>query len=109
MKPICRTNRHGDKCWWLNDKLHREDGPAVEKANGDKEWWINGNLHREDGPAIKNYNGDEYWCINGLLHREDGPACEWANGSKFWYYQDKAIFCKNNKEFLRMIKLLVFL
>jgi hypothetical protein len=25
-----------------NDKLHRDDGPAVEWANGDKEWWLNG-------------------------------------------------------------------
>ena len=29
--------------WYLNGKLHREDGPAVERSNGDKEWWLNGN------------------------------------------------------------------
>ena len=39
------------KEWWLNDKLHREDGPAVEYADGTKKWYLNGGLHREDGPA----------------------------------------------------------
>jgi hypothetical protein len=32
---------HGDKCWYLNGKLHREDGPAIEYANGAKSWWLN--------------------------------------------------------------------
>ena len=32
----------GDKFWYLNDKLHREDGPAAEYVDGDKEWWLNG-------------------------------------------------------------------
>ena len=32
---------HGDKCWYLNGKLHREDGPAIEYANGSKSWWLN--------------------------------------------------------------------
>jgi hypothetical protein len=27
---------NGDKYWFLNDKRHREDGPAVEYNNGDK-------------------------------------------------------------------------
>ena len=29
--------------WYLNGKLHREDGPAVELTNGSKEWYLNGN------------------------------------------------------------------
>lgn len=32
----------GDKYWYLNGKLHRLDGPAVEFANGDKHWYLNG-------------------------------------------------------------------
>ena len=32
---------NGDKSWWLNDKLHREDGPAMEWANGSKSWFLN--------------------------------------------------------------------
>ena len=33
---------NGDKHWYLNGKLHREDGPAVEFVNGNKIWYING-------------------------------------------------------------------
>ena len=79
----------GAKRWYLNDDLHREDGPAVEWADGDKYWYINGKLHREDGPAIEWENGDKYWYINDKLHREDGPAIEWADGSNFWYVNGK--------------------
>ena len=28
--------------WYLNGKLHREDGPAVEYPSGDKYWYLNG-------------------------------------------------------------------
>lgn len=31
----------GNKFWWLNDKRHREDGPAIEYSNGEVEYWIN--------------------------------------------------------------------
>jgi hypothetical protein len=30
------------KFYFLNDELHREDGPAIEFANGDKYWYLNG-------------------------------------------------------------------
>ena len=33
---------NGDKEWFLNGKLHREDGPAVEYADGHKSWYLNG-------------------------------------------------------------------
>jgi len=55
----------GTKKWYLNGKLHREDGPAIEYASGTKEWWLNGNLHREDGPAIEWANGVKEWYVNG--------------------------------------------
>lgn len=32
----------GNQHWYLDGKLHREDGPAVIYFNNDKEWWING-------------------------------------------------------------------
>jgi hypothetical protein len=32
----------GTKEWYLNGKLHREDGPAAEGSGGTKEWWLNG-------------------------------------------------------------------
>ena len=52
------------KCWYLNGKRHREDGPAVEFADGDKFWYLNGKRHREDGPAIECANGYKAWYLN---------------------------------------------
>lgn len=79
------ANANGDKYWFLDGKLHREDGPAIERANGNKYWYRNGKFHREDGPAIEYGCGDKYWYLNGKLHREDGPAVEWANGyESYW-------------------------
>ena len=86
MKSICKIDECGAKHWLLNDLLHREDGPAIEYSYGDK-----------------------YWYINGKRHREDGPAVEYPSGYQEWYCQGKRIYCKDNQEFLRMIKLMVFL
>ena len=57
----------------------------IEWANGDRKWYLNGELHREDGPAMEWANGSRRWCLNGKLHREDGPAIEFADGSRYWY------------------------
>ena len=59
--------------------------------NGDKWWYLNGDLHREDDPAVEWTNGDKLWYLNGKRHREDGPACEWANGDKEWYLDDEKV------------------
>ena len=32
----------GTKKWYLNGKLHREDGPAIECVDGLKCWYLNG-------------------------------------------------------------------
>ena len=63
---------NGDKVWYLNGKLHREDGPAIEEASGHKEWFLNGKQHREDGAAVEYANGDKEWYLNGkcLTHSE---------------------------------------
>jgi len=66
-KPTCKTHPNGDKVWFLNGKLHREDGPAAEWANGDKEWWLNGKRHREDGPAVECANGNKAWLLNNEI------------------------------------------
>ena len=47
----------------LNDKLHRENGPA--------------SIHYYESGNI----GIEYYCIDGEDHREDGPA-------RIWYYEN---------------------
>jgi hypothetical protein len=31
-----------------NDKLHREDGPAIERSDGTRDYWLNGELVTED-------------------------------------------------------------
>ena len=66
-----RVYTHGDKYWCLNDKLHREDGPAIEHSDGFKSWWLNDELHREDGPAIEDSNGDKSWWLNGKCLTEE--------------------------------------
>lgn len=76
---------NNDIRWYKNNLLHKEDGPALEKANGTKHWIINGMLHRENAPALIYYNGNQCWYIHGNLHREDGPAIEYANGENQWY------------------------
>ena len=87
----------GTKKWYLNDKLHREDGPAVEGTNGTKSWYLNGKLHREDGPAREWADGTKYWHLNDELHREDGPAVEWADGDKYWYLNGKEVTEEEHK------------
>ena len=67
-QPTCKTLPDGSKVWFLNGKLHRTDGPAIEYADGSKEWRLHGELHRTDGPAI-----------------------EWADGYKAWYADGKRL------------------
>ena len=54
----------GSKYWYLNDKRHRTDGPAIESKNGYKGWYINGKCHRTDGPAIEYKDGTKVWYLN---------------------------------------------
>jgi hypothetical protein len=63
--PTMEEDADGDKRWYLNDELHREDGPSIEDADGYKAWYLNGKLHREDGPAIEYASGDKEWYLNG--------------------------------------------
>ena len=62
---------NGDRCWYLNDKRHREDGPAIEYSNGSRWWYLNGKLHREDGPAMEFTNGTRRWYLNGEHYTEE--------------------------------------
>jgi hypothetical protein len=70
------------------------------------EYWTdeNGFYHRDNGPAIINNNGSMRYCKHGELHRLDGPAVIYKN-HKQWYINGERIFCKNNKEFLRIVKM----
>jgi hypothetical protein len=56
-----------------------------------KKWFLNGKLHREDGPAIEYPDGSEEWYLNNKLHREDGPAIDHSDGTKKWYLNDREV------------------
>ena len=71
-KPYYKLYKNGDIYWYINDRFHREDGPAIEYANGNKSWYLNGYLHREDGPAIENADGTtEYWVNDNYITQLD--------------------------------------
>lgn len=70
----------GTQRWFKDDKLHREDGPAVICGNGYKAYYINGDFHRDDGPAVVRSNGYKAYYVNGKCHREDGPAIVRSDG-----------------------------
>jgi hypothetical protein len=88
MRNGLMIDSNGDHHWFLNDKRHRADGPAIECVNGDKLWCQNDKLHRVDGPAIEHHNGDTEWYIDNKSHRRDGPALD-RFGTRIW--------CINNK------------
>ena len=70
-------------------RISMPEPTLFEYPNGDKHWWLNGKLHREDGPAVERYDGSKHWYLNGKHHREDGPAVEWENGTNAWYLNGK--------------------
>jgi len=84
-----KIDADGTKLWYLNGKLHRADGPAVEYVNGSKFWYLNGQRHRADGPAEEWANGTKRWWFNGQRHRLDGPVKMWADGIKNWFLGGK--------------------
>lgn len=61
----------GIKFWYKNEKLHREDSPAVEWPSGRKDWYLNGKRHRLNGPAIEYVNGLKEWWIEGKQLTEE--------------------------------------
>jgi hypothetical protein len=71
--------------WFKDDKLHREDGPAMVCSDEAEEWFFNGVHHREDGPAKTWPNGGKEWWQHGVRHREDSHAFEYPNRSKEWW------------------------
>ena len=90
-QPEMKVDSDGRKYWCLNNKYHREDGPAIEWPDGSKHWLLNGQYHREDGPAIENSDGTKRWFLNGEPHREDGPAVERFDGIKYWYLHGEEV------------------
>jgi len=63
-------------------------GIFIGHLNGGKGWYLNNKLHRTDGPAYVWAHGAKGWYLNHMLHRTDGPAYVDADGRKFWYLND---------------------
>lgn len=72
-------------------------------------YFKNNKLHREDGPAIEWNDGDRWWFYNGLKHREDGPAISLFTGYKEYWYHGVKIDVSSDDEFKRVIKMKVFI
>jgi hypothetical protein len=82
----------GTKTWYRHGAIHRDGGPAVEMAHGTKKWFQNGQEHREDGPAIEYDDGRPgKWYFRGQLHREDGPAMVGEDGEALWFIHGRQL------------------
>lgn len=93
------------KLWKVNEKIHRENGPAIEYITGKKLWICREIIHRTDGPAITCplhamwpiegiYHRDPnqiatLWYSYGKLHRIGGPAVVYPDILEEWWVDDK--------------------
>jgi hypothetical protein len=93
MKQGLKKDAVGNRRWYKDGELHREDGPAIDLIKGHLEWWLGGIQHREDGPAIVN-NNLEVWVFDGREHRLDGPAVIHSDGTKEWYIRGKKVYSR---------------
>jgi len=41
-ESVMHSYENGRQAWWVNDRRHRTDGPAVIGADGRQAWWVNG-------------------------------------------------------------------
>ena len=55
----------------LNNKRHREDGPAIIWDDGHISYYLNGKHHREDGPAVIWSDGHVLYYLNGIRVTRD--------------------------------------
>ena len=85
MQPekIVRPDRVG---YWLNNKIHREDGPAIEWSDGSKFWYVKGLCHSDNTFAVEDQNGNKFWYFKGMRHRKDGPANSYTNSYSNKYF-----------------------
>ena len=64
MEPTHTVDEDGTQRWYVNDQLHRPDGPAIIGTDGSQAWYVNSQRHRLDGPAVIWANGDQEWWVN---------------------------------------------
>jgi hypothetical protein len=85
-----------------------ENYNRIEKYKVGTFYYLDNKYHRLDGPAIEWVDGDKFWYQNGKRHRIDGPAREWFNGYKEWWIEGEEINCNSQEEFERYLKLKLF-
>jgi len=75
--PEFYSPTHMPMKWNLNDEFEiiEEDGNKYKVYEVDKVkyWYLNNKLHRESGPAVICCNGTEKWYLNGKFVKE-----QWA-------------------------------
>lgn len=61
--------------WYVEgtEIIHREFGPAVEGFDGTKEWYLNNKKHRLNGPALiyPENSWKAYYILNKRINEED--------------------------------------
>jgi hypothetical protein len=84
------------------------DGLEVN-VRGDQRWFKNNRLHREDGPAVVFVKSGYWaWYFEGWRHRLDGSAVRLENGREQWWVNGEALDCQTQEEFERLMKLRAF-
>ena len=67
-----KIDEYGTKRWFDSDgSWHREDGPAIERADGGKWWYVHGKCHREDGPAYEGAYGYKEYYLEHMYYTEE--------------------------------------
>ena len=83
--------RSGHKQWYRNGKMHRVGLPALEDSSGYKEWWMDGEKHHSVHPVgyYHPYGAKIWWSKNRVHRNGDLPAMVYGNGTKYWYKNGK--------------------
>ena len=87
------------------------DNPKITYYSDGKirseQYFLNNKFHREDGPALIFYDKDgsicsEYYYLNGKCHRENGPAfiSYYKNGKIQYenYFLNDVLYANSNSE-----------
>lgn len=90
MKNGLVVDADGTQAWYLNNQLHRTDGPAWIGANGSQGWYVRGQLHRTDGPAIIGAYASHWW-VHGVNITEQVKAWMRENEIALPFDQDTQI------------------
>jgi hypothetical protein len=95
------TLANGTRCWYWQNVLHRDGGPAIdcEVAPGVPAagkglmcvWMQRGAIHRVGGPALYYFEGDtlvQEWYYMGMKHNFYEPQCVWNDGARgaWWLF-----------------------